>query len=178
MGCAFEQRTDIRMKTSCSFNPKHGFRMRESVNKQKQPFGALLVELMRSFRNSLGQRFKETGINFPVEQFGLLVLIKNAPEMIQRDIADMIKKHKSVILRQIDALEQKKLIERIPSEADKRRKNLRLTKLGEKTLCKGTAIEKQVVESLLSNISPDDLKTFNKVIKKIILNAKRNSESK
>ncbi|CAN5483629.1 hypothetical protein BH11BAC3_BH11BAC3_30690 [soil metagenome] len=71
-----------------------------------------------------------TDITF--EQMGVLYYISrsNTKEMIQQDIAEVMDKTKSAILRSIDILEQKGFVKRLPVAGDRRKNLIELTSSG------------------------------------------------
>jgi DNA-binding MarR family transcriptional regulator len=71
----------------------------------------------------------------PVESVGILLAVhynNSNTDVIQQDIAEIIKKDKSVVLRQIDSLEKKNLLQRIIDVNDRRRNIIKITDKGMK----------------------------------------------
>lgn len=50
--------------------------------------------------------------------------------MIQQDIAEIMEKNKSAVLRSIDILEQKGFVKRVPAQGDRRKNVIELTERG------------------------------------------------
>jgi DNA-binding MarR family transcriptional regulator len=93
-------------------------------------------------------------------------------EAIQQDIADMVKKDKSAVLRQIDHLETKNLVQRIVAPNNRRQNIIRITDKGVK-LVNEIDIKLDEMLSLLSEgIEPSDLAIFHKVLKHFCNKAK------
>jgi DNA-binding MarR family transcriptional regulator len=71
----------------------------------------------------------------PVESLGILLATHyNNEDVIQQDIAKIMKKDKSVVLRQIDNLEKKNLVQRIVDPNDRRRNIIKTTEKGMKLI--------------------------------------------
>lgn len=66
------------------------------------------------------------------EQMGVLYYLSRnrGKKMIQQDIAELMNKTKSAVLRMIDILEEKKFLNRIPMPNDRRKNVIELTKKG------------------------------------------------
>ncbi len=91
---------------------------------------------MHSIFKVLKQRTSEqTEEKLTIEQFGLLHTIsEKEEEVILKDMACMLGKDKSAVLRQLDSLEEKGLVRRVPDKNDRRKNFLMITKKGEKVV--------------------------------------------
>lgn len=100
-----------------------------------------------------------------MEQFRLLFLIsREEDEVIQKQIADIMGKDKSAILRMIDCLEQRDLVRRVVDTTDRRKNNLMVSKKGERTIEQWLSIELELNKELLDGLEQADIDTFYKVI--------------
>lgn len=108
------------------------------------------------------------------EQMGVLYCLSNNEdkEMIQQDIALLIGRTKSAVLRIIDILEEKQLLRRVPSSNDRRKNIIQITP-------KGSALMKEILErfhylreGLTANIPKDEVTKCFEVLKKIQSNCK------
>jgi MarR family transcriptional regulator for hemolysin len=98
------------------------------------------------------------------EQFKLLYAIsQNKEEVIQADMADMMGKDKSTILRLIDSLETKELVRRVVDAKDRRKNYLMVTKKGEEIIKQYKHILKVMIEELQQGLNESELNTFYKV---------------
>ena len=85
-------------------------------------------------------------------------------EAIQQDIADIVKKDKSAVLRQIDNLEKKNLVQRIVDPIDRRRNVIHITDEGI-NLINEVNNKLDEIQSLLSDgLEVSDLDIFYKVL--------------
>jgi MarR family transcriptional regulator for hemolysin len=85
--------------------------------------GKMMHDIFRLFKKRFEEQQHST-IKISTEQFGLLraISIKDE-EVIQKDMADMMGKDKSAILRLIDSLEEKELVRRVVDPKDRRQIN-------------------------------------------------------
>lgn len=142
------------------------------MTRQIKPIGATLAPLRWAIVNPIKARLKLYGINYPFEQLIVMKVIRdhNGP-LVQQDIAEMMGKDKSVILRMVDALEHEGFIHRVVDANDRRRNILALTDTGNQLIERFLEIEKQVSVDLMEGLSADELNTFYKVIEQIKTNS-------
>lgn len=130
----------------------------------KKELGSLiLVEMFHAIRKRIRDQ-TEVKLNITREQFKLLRAIDQAKEeAIQKDMADMIGKNKSTILRLLDSLEAKGLVRRVADTKDRRKNYLMVTKKGKEIIKQYEYILKQIVEDLEQGLTASELNTFYKV---------------
>ena len=98
------------------------------------------------------------------EQFKLLHAIsQKKEEVIQKDMADMMGKDKSTILRLIDTLETKGLVRRVADTIDRRKNYLMVTKKGEELIKQYEKIFSAMFEELQQGLNESELNTFYRV---------------
>jgi DNA-binding MarR family transcriptional regulator len=85
-------------------------------------------------------------------------------DVIQQDIAEMAKKDKSAVLRQIDTLEQKGLLQRKVDGQDRRKNLIVITVQGKKIIDEIIKKEKALFKTLSQGIEKQEMKTFVKVL--------------
>ncbi|WP_179118021.1 MarR family winged helix-turn-helix transcriptional regulator [Saccharothrix sp. ALI-22-I] len=108
----------------------------------------LVAELTRATRTSLGNG----GVDITPDQYMVLnVLAGRADLATQVQLADELGREKTVVLRQIDSLEQKGLLERIADSQDRRRRGLVLTDEGRRV----HAVAKTIIDQLLAKLAGD-----------------------
>lgn len=113
------------------------------------------------------KRFASTSdIDIPAESLGILLTVYYTDtEAIQQDIADIVKKDKSAVLRQIDHLEKKNLVLRIVAPNDRRRNIIRITEDGLKLIEELNVKLDEMMSLLSEGIDLADLVIFHKVLK-------------
>lgn len=136
------------------------------ILKSKHHLGASIVYTGRLLTNSINNYFLSTGSNITFEQMRILMMLASHPEkkIIQNDLAVLIQKNKSGILRTIDILEKKYFVKRIPVVGDRRKNMIEVTAEG-MTIAKAaiTSFEKMEKE-FMKKIKKEDLAACNKVL--------------
>lgn len=137
-----------------------------------QPLGIALGSMKRIIARPIKARLKENGINYPLEHLIILRIVKYCKHsMVQQDIAELLGKNKSVILRMVDALEKDGFICRIIDPNDRRRNILEVTEKGNKLIEQVYDIEMKVTEELLKGLSDNDIDSFYNVLAQIRINS-------
>lgn len=104
----------------------------------------------------------ETGLRVP--QFGVLDFLLTNSQAVQTDLANHFAKDKSVMLRQLDEMEEAGWIERQMDANDRRRKNLVVTKSGMEIYKRASKHRSKVFAEVLEGISEKDIAACLKVI--------------
>ncbi|MGE0088710.1 MAG: MarR family winged helix-turn-helix transcriptional regulator [Bacteroidales bacterium] len=132
-------------------------------------------KLMRDVFRVIKKRISETNqedLKITTEQIGLLHAISIKDEdVIQKDMAEIMCKDKSAILRLIDSLEEKELIRRVVDKNDRRKNYLMITKHGERVLKNYLDIVYQIMDELRAGISESEIITYKMVLTKVMSNA-------
>ena len=94
--------------------------------------GFMIVHTGKLLLKTINGTFSNLTHNITFEQMGVLYYISrsNTKEMIQQDIAAVMDKTKSAILRSIDILEEKGFVKRLPVLGDRRKNVIELTSTG------------------------------------------------
>ena len=122
---------------------------------------------MRVYRNKMTGKLKENELELGLDQFLILLQLNAREDVTQQDLANHLQKDKSIILRQINVLLEKRYVVRLPDKKDKRKKNLILTQKGSETLQQALQIGRTLSEELLSGISQEEIHIFEQVLQKI-----------
>ncbi len=136
---------------------------------QEKPLGMIVGKMLSEMFRVLRKRTNEqTEAKLTIDQFGLLYFInKEENEVIQKDIADIMSKDQSAILRMIDTLEEKELVRRVIDKNDRRKNRLMVTKKGKRAIEQWLHIERELSKELLEGAVQSDLDCFLKVINHI-----------
>lgn len=142
-------------------------------NLNELPFGISIGKLMHDIFKYLKAPIEESlPDKLSVHHIGLLFAIRNSTlEVTQKDIAAKLGKDDSAILRWIDTLEEKKIVERKPFQDDRRKNQLIITEKGNHIIEEFYRIENELFKNLFEGLEDSELKTFYKVINKIKYNA-------
>lgn len=123
----------------------------------------ILEDMFHAIRKRIKNQ-AEIKLKITREQFKLLHAIsREKEEVIQKDMAEMIGKNKSTILRLIDSLETKGLVRRVTDTKDRRKNYLMVTKKGEEIIKQYEHILKSIIEELKQGLTVSELNTFYKV---------------
>ena len=110
---------------------------------------------------------KQATMKMTVEEFILLNMICEKTNQISQSIAIATGKNKSVVMRMLDSLEKKGLIQRTVNPKDKRENLLLITDLGEAVIKEYYQIDEQLTNDLLLDIPKEDVKVFYRVVEQI-----------
>lgn len=141
--------------------------------KNNHSLGVQVVETFKMMGRKIGRELRNSGLDLPVEQFLLLSILYSKEDVIQQDLAQMLKKDKSGILRILDSLQRKEMIRRVADPEDRRRKHLVLTEKGMETIRQAINVEVQVVCLFLEGIADEDLLKFSGILKTIRTNCEK-----
>ncbi len=133
------------------------------MNTYIRPLGMTLGPLKEVFLHLMTSRLKEANVPYSFDQMIVLLIVDHCPKA-QQEIATIMQRDKSVILRMIDLLENHGLLSRIPDIDDRRRNNIVLTSKGTKYVLMYKNMEKEMTEVLLQGLKPNEINTFYKVI--------------
>lgn len=133
--------------------------------------GKMIREMFRVFKKRI---VEQAEIKISIEEFGLLHTIhKKEVDVIQRDLAYILGKNKSFILRLTDSLEEKGLVRRVVDTSDRRKNYLMVTKNGEKAIKKYQEIEFELMNELQQGLTESDINTFYKVVNHVRSNSEK-----
>ncbi len=145
------------------------------MGNQTLPLGMIVGRMYKEMFRVLRKRAHESSdVKLTIEQFGLLHCIgANKDDVVQQDMADVLGKDKSSILRLIDSLEEQKLVNRVNDPHDRRRNCLVVTELGHEVIRHYLDIEFKLLDELQQGLTESDLNTFYKVVRTIQGNAEK-----
>lgn len=129
--------------------------------------GYLLNKTLRIFKSQITSEFRKQGIELTFEQFVMLRMLDSNCDMIQQDLAHVLQKDKSIIVRQMNVLLDEKYVDRLTNTDDKRKKNLTLTSKGIEILKQLKMISNDLSDKLLAGVTENEFGTFKKVMLKI-----------
>ena len=97
-----------------------------------ETLGFMIVHTGKLLLKTINGTFSGLTTDITFEQMGVLYYISrsNSKELIQQDIASVLDKTKSAILRSIDILEEKGFVKRLPVAGDRRKNVIELTNTG------------------------------------------------
>lgn len=136
-------------------------------------WGKMMREVYRAFKKRSEEQM-DPEIRISPEQFGILhAIYVMEREVIQQELAEILGKDKSVILRMVDNLEEKDLVRRVSGMKDRRKNYLMLTKAGNRVMDHYKTIVAGLMKDFQEGLSESQIDTFNQVISHIRKNAEK-----
>ncbi len=133
----------------------------------KNSLAPLMGRTSRAVLNRVQKNFAAAGHRISVEQWLLLINLRNRDGQLHQELADNIFKDKTTATRLLDGLEKKGLVAREPGEADRRQRRISITAQGRQLLAKLGPLATEAQSLALQGIDPQELKICSKVLLKI-----------
>lgn len=130
-------------------------------------FGHMLGRTSRAMLNMLQKQFRRAGFDITVEQWTLLVNIRNASGASQQQLADRVYLDKTTIARVVAGLEKKGLICRAVSRDDARQKSLVITRRGTDLLARLKPVALAAQHHALAGLDPNKLSICREVLQQV-----------
>jgi len=131
--------------------------------------GTSIVYTGRLISNMINNHFSCTGANITFEQMGVLffIVLHADREIIQQDLASIMNKNKSAVLRSIDILEKKGYVKRLPVANDRRKNIIEATECGVAIVKDAIMTSHKFEKEYTKNISEKDIQTCMRVLEVI-----------
>ena len=129
--------------------------------------GCKMAYSLKGIKRMLNEQFTKEGVALTLEQYFVLNILDNEQGLILKELANIVDKDKSAVLRHIDGLEENHFVARAKDPKDKRRKLLLITKQGLNELERARALDKKVHRKLTKSTPEKKLKEFESFIEKI-----------
>jgi len=139
-------------------------------NEMPDTLGFMIVHTGKLLLKTINVTFAGVSKEITFEQMGVLYFISRntgKKDMIQQDIAAIMDKNKSAVLRSIDILEQKGFVKRVPAPGDRRKNVIALTESGKAVIDKMHEIFLGQDVVLKEGINENELKTCMGVLSRI-----------
>lgn len=134
------------------------------MNKQLQELVGMMPVAIRNVSEHLGGVICGSDWDITLSQLGILELIWENSDPAQCTLAAEMGIDKSAILRQIDVLEGRGLVERRIDPSDRRRKRLVLSRAGQALLNRWVKKRTNELAKLAKDISVKDIEACTKVL--------------
>ncbi|NGP87231.1 MarR family winged helix-turn-helix transcriptional regulator [Fodinibius halophilus] len=109
----------------------------------------------------LKKRFQEEDIALTIEQYFILNIIENDESLILKELAEILDRDNSAVVRHITKLENKHFLARAKDPDDQRRKILLVTRKGLNMLEQARKIAQEVNNELWQDIPEEKMKYLN-----------------
>jgi len=132
----------------------------------KDYFGYCFYKAAVILRMRLADSITEFGLVPP--HLGILRLLKELGQHSQNQLAEQLGIDKATMVKLIDQLQERKLIERAQDAKDRRVWRIGITSAGEKLLAKVSVIRQKVEAEFLSSLSESERKVLLKCIPQLL----------
>jgi DNA-binding MarR family transcriptional regulator len=122
----------------------------------------LLAQIGAHAAHTFGARLKPLG--FAPYHAGLLRIVAAHPGISQQQLAQALRMHASNLVQIVDELEERSLLERKPSQADRRQHSLHLTAKGKEVLSKIGEVAREHGQALLAGLSAAEQAELNRLL--------------
>ena len=133
-----------------------------------------MARTVRGMKNLLVRAIKDNDIDLTFEHYLVLQYVAYYEGITQQEIALNSYRDRSLVLRQVELLIEKGILERYIDENDKRKKRLRLTSEGRKMQEHLQTIKSNVADVILDGITDDEIRVFFSVLERIRINVCEN----
>lgn len=135
-------------------------------------FAILNGKVSTAINRKLHRNFRQNEIEISPEQWTILLSLWEKDGITQQDLCNATFKDKPSMTRLIDNMERQHLVVRISDKRDRRTNLIHLTKTGRELEGKAFVIANQTLKEALHNVSMEDLKIAQEVLRKIFTNTK------
>lgn len=129
--------------------------------------GCKMAYSLKGIKRMLDKHFTKENVALTLEQYFVLNILDNEEGLILKELADIVDRDKSAVLRHIDGLEEKHFVARAKDPKDKRRKILLVTKQGLNELQRARDLDQKVHKIITNKIPDKKLQEFESFIVQI-----------
>lgn len=120
----------------------------------------------------MSEKFKQHGLDLTKIQWLMLKKLCDKDGQLQKELAFLTDRDKASLARLVATMERKGLIIRVPSEKDKRARQIFMTENGREIFQKSLPVVKEIINEIQAGINTKELELVTHVLKKIQLNIK------
>ena len=135
-------------------------------------FAILNGKVSTAINRKLYRNFRLNGIDISPEQWTILLSLWEKDGVTQQELCNATFKDKPSMTRLIDNMERQHLVVRISDKRDRRTNLVHLTKTGRELEGKAFVIANQTLKEALQDVSLEELKIAQEVLRKIFMNTK------
>jgi DNA-binding MarR family transcriptional regulator len=137
----------------------------------KNSLAHLMGRSSRAVLSRVQKSFSAAGHDISVEQWLLLVNLRNRDGQLHQELADSTYKDKTTVTRLLDGLEKKGLVKRTAGTTDRRQRRISITGRGKELLARLGPLAVETQSRSLQGIDPGELEICRNVLLKIYSNA-------
>ena len=136
----------------------------------KNSLGHMMGRISRSILSQLQKSFTTAGCDLSVEQWLLLVHLRDWDGQIHQQLAHSTYRDKTTITRLLDGLEKRGLVKRVSDITDRRQKRVRIMPEGRKLIKKLKPLALKIQNKAMEDIALQDIDMCKKILSKIYHN--------
>jgi DNA-binding MarR family transcriptional regulator len=144
----------------------------------KNSLGHMMGRISRSILSQLQKSFAAAGCDLSVEQWLLLVHLRDWDGQIHQQLAHSTYRDKTTITRLLDGLEKRVLVERVPDAADRRQKRVRIMPEGRSLIKKLKPLALKIQNRAMEDIAFEDIDVCKKILARIYRNSTSTQQKK
>lgn len=129
-----------------------------------------------SVKQCMSEVFQKGGFNLTPEQFLVMDTLWDEGVLTQQQIADITMRDKNSIVKLIDGLENRKLVQRVSNPKDRRQNLIEVTPYSRKIKDKVTELSLESVATIVGDIPREDLESFVKTLARMEKNMNPKSD--
>lgn len=148
------------------------YKVNNTMEATQRSFKLLFGSAIRAFLKQSTKEFENQGLKISPEQHYILRILTQE-DSIQSDLAEILQKDKSAIMRHIDQLEILGYVIRVNDATDRRKKHIVITELGTSVFNQGEEIINTLSEKNMEGISDEEITIFQNVLIKLKENAEK-----
>ncbi len=133
----------------------------------KEFFGYCLYKSALRMRFQMDEALKKHGLISP--HYGILHILKDSPPVTQKTLGDQMGIDKATMVKLLDELQERKLIQRTVVAADRRAQHVTITAKGRKITAQAVILIRSVHKDFLSPPSMAEQKMLIKTMPKLAL---------
>jgi len=148
------------------------------MQQSNQTIFYLIEKAIKEYRKLCLRNIKEKIPDLTVDQTMLIFMIKDQPELNQKEMAITLFKDNASITRMIELMVKKEYLIRSSNLSDRRQFNLALTEKAEQAIIKLKPVIENNRNIASENISEKEIANLKITLKKVIQNTTNNHQSK
>ncbi len=139
------------------------------MNIDTRPIGLTFCAMKGNFPRKISKLMKRKKIEHSFDQISVLIIIRYWDDITitQQEIAQVMGKDKSVVLRYIDVLEKDGLVYRSQDSEDRRKNIIQLTDRGIEYTDRYLEVETRLSKLMMHGFSKNEIESFYKVFQSI-----------
>lgn len=142
--------------------------MSAHFKERNSSLGYLTSAIVRLLGKRMGNRFHDAGLEITMEQWAVLVMLRDRDGLTQQDLADGLVLEKSSVSRALNGLERHGWVSRTRDSDDARLKRIMLTDKAWSVCDESIDIVKSVLGEAQKDLSPDERAMLHRLLLRVL----------